>query len=67
MFARHELMIGAKLYLKLAESNILVRHFGAERIDDYLRISIGSRSQMEKLIKALAEILVEENAGGGTR
>ena len=67
LFARHPRMNGARLYGKLADRKILVRHFGAERIDDYLRISIGSRSQMEKLIKALAEILAEENAGGGTR
>ena len=67
LFARHPKVCGAELYRKLAERKILVRHFGAERIKDYLRISIGSRSQMEKLIKALAEILAEDTARGGAR
>lgn len=67
LFARHPKVCGAELYKKLAERKILVRHFGAERINDYLRISIGSRSQMEKLIRALAEILAEDPACGGAK
>ena len=46
--------------VKLKEKGILVRHFPKERIKDRLRITIGSRDQMEKLIAAAKEIL-EEN------
>ena len=65
VFARHPGYSGAELYKKLAERKILVRHFGAERIKDYLRISIGSRAQMEKLTEALTDILAEETIAGG--
>ena len=61
LFAKHPEIPGGELYRRLAEKKILVRHFGAERIKDYVRISIGSRKQMEILIEALAELL----AGGG--
>ena len=36
--------------------NIYVRYFNKPRIDNYLRITIGTDEQMEKLYKALEEI-----------
>ena len=42
---------------KLRERGIIVRHFSKPRIDQYLRISIGTDAEMDELIKALAEIL----------
>ena len=57
VFARHPGRGGKELLDKLAERKILVRHFGAERIKDYLRITIGSKEQMDILLNALAEIL----------
>lgn len=41
----------------LREHKILVRHFGAERIKDYLRITIGTQAQMEILIRTLTKLL----------
>ncbi len=48
---------GEELYLKLKERGILVRHFSDERIRDYVRISVGTRGQIETLLKAVRQIL----------
>lgn len=48
---------GGKLYETLKERGILVRHFGAERIKDYIRVTIGSREQMEAFIEELKKIV----------
>lgn len=57
IFAKHETMSGDEYYKKLREKNILVRHFSKEKIKDYVRITIGSKEQMNALIKATDEIL----------
>lgn len=60
IFARHPAISGDKLYLKLRKRGILVRHFGAERIAEYNRITVGTREQMQALIDACRAILEEE-------
>ena len=60
IFAAHEKVDGEKIYLKLKEKGILVRHFTTPRIAQYNRITVGSREQMDALIQALKEILEEE-------
>ena len=60
IFARHPEISGGDIYTRLREKGVLVRHFTAERICEYNRITVGSREQMETLIKALEEILEEE-------
>lgn len=57
LFVRHPKIDGGELYLRLREKGILVRHFGAERIAQYNRITVGSREQMEALVCAIREIL----------
>ncbi len=57
VFAKHNTMSGEKIYAKLREKGILVRHFAKEKIADYNRITIGSKEEMEALIKALKEVL----------
>lgn len=57
LFVRFPERDGGELYRKLREKGILVRHFGAERIKDYLRITIGTHADCEALISALKEIL----------
>ena len=59
VFARSDRLSGEELSRQLKQKNILVRHFQKERIRDYLRISIGTRQQMERLVCATAEILEE--------
>lgn len=57
VFARHPEVDGDTLYRQLKERGILVRHFGTERIRDYIRITIGSREQMQALVNTLEKLL----------
>ncbi|MGJ7494045.1 histidinol-phosphate transaminase [Variovorax sp. RT4R15] len=57
VFARHPQRDAAELAMALRERAVLVRHFHAPRIAQYLRISIGTRAQCSALIDALADIL----------
>ena len=45
----------------MKKRDIYVRYFNKPRIDNYLRITIGTDEQMEHLITALEEILDEAN------
>ena len=47
---------GEELYIKLKENGILVRWFNKDRIRDYVRITIGTKNDMEKLIETIKEI-----------
>ena len=57
VFVRHPDVDGEELFLALRKAGIIVRHWNQERIDQYLRISIGSDEQMERLIAFLKECL----------
>lgn len=58
LFARPPASVkAADLALQLRERRILVRHFDKPRIVEYLRISIGSESEMSQLIETLQELL----------
>jgi len=57
IFARHPQHDAAELAKALRERNIIVRHFKLPRIDQFLRITIGSRDECATLGTALAEIL----------
>ena len=48
---------GNALYQKLKSKGVLVRHWNQPRIKDYLRITIGSREQMDILLQTLSDIL----------
>lgn len=47
---------GDKLYLELKKRGILVRYFAQARISGFVRITIGTDSQMEKLIEQIKEV-----------
>jgi histidinol-phosphate aminotransferase len=57
VFARHKNHDAAALATKLREREIFVRHFKAPRIDQYLRISIGTDAECDTLVNALGELL----------
>ena len=59
LFASTERKNGEELYKKLKENGILVRHFDAPRIDNWLRITIGTPEQMQALLAALDKIMEE--------
>lgn len=56
LFARHEGYDAATLVLRLREREIFVRHFKAPRIDQHLRISVGTDAECEILLSALRDI-----------
>ncbi len=60
IFARHPRLSGKELYQGLRERGILVRHFDKPRIADFVRISVGTREQMDLLIISLKEMLADE-------
>ena len=57
VFASTGRINGGVLYKKLKENGILVRHFDAPRIDNWLRITIGTPEQMQALMDAVDKIL----------
>lgn len=60
LFAKSDRIGGERLYLALKEKGVLVRHFDRERIREYCRITIGTESQMNTLIRAITEIFKED-------
>ena len=57
VFVTHPNVNANDIYKALRERGILVRHFNIDRIDNYLRISIGTDEEMKALFTALREIL----------
>ncbi len=60
LFARTEKISGRALYEKLKARGVLVRHFTGERIQDFNRITIGTKAQMDRLLCEVKGILEEE-------
>ena len=58
--AKHKDISGEKLYTELRKKGILVRHFTKKEIENYNRITIGTKEQMVALIRAIKDILEEE-------
>ncbi len=59
VFCKSDKIKGKTLYESLRKRGILVRYFDKPRINEYNRITVGSRSQMIALVKAITEILEE--------
>ena len=57
IFARHPAHDAAGLAAELRQRRVIVRHFRQPRIDQFLRITIGSDTQCEALLAALREIV----------
>jgi histidinol-phosphate aminotransferase len=60
VFARHPAHDAAQLAGALRERSIIVRHFKQARIDQFLRISIGTDAQCQRLIEVLRELLTQQ-------
>ncbi len=57
VFARHPTHSGEALAKGLRERAVLVRHFAKPRISDFLRITIGTPEECDRLIAAVEEIV----------
>ncbi|WP_028302087.1 histidinol-phosphate transaminase [Oceanospirillum beijerinckii] len=53
VFASHSSLSGAELMQHLRTQNILVRHFTKPGIENFLRITIGTREEMQAMVAAL--------------
>jgi histidinol-phosphate aminotransferase len=59
IFATHPRHDAGALYRSLKADGILVRHFELPRIDQFLRITVGTTQQCDRLVAALATLLQE--------
>jgi histidinol-phosphate aminotransferase len=59
VFCYHDDISSAELCEKLKEEGILTRHFADEKLDKYLRITIGTEQEMAVVLIAIKEILSE--------
>ena len=57
IFATHKTVPAKEIFEALREAHIYVRYFQSPRIDNYLRITIGTEGEMEKLFEFLRKIL----------
>ncbi|MEQ6884358.1 histidinol-phosphate transaminase [Salicola sp. Rm-C-2C1-2] len=57
VFCRHPAVSGSELAALLRERHIIVRHFDKPRIEQYLRVTIGTGEEMGALLAALDAIL----------
>lgn len=55
IFINHPSMPAAELFLKLRGKGILVRYFNKPRIDNHLRVSIGTDNEMVCFLEAIKE------------
>jgi histidinol-phosphate aminotransferase len=56
VFISHPKIQASNLFMKLREKGILVRHFNKPRIDNYLRVSIGTDKDIDSVLMVLKEI-----------
>jgi len=61
LLARTDAVRGRELYRSLRNRGILVRWFDQPRIADYIRVSIGSREEMELFLQGVRDILRERS------
>ena len=57
LFAEHKSVPAKEIFDKLKEKKIYVRYWNKARINNRLRITIGTDEQMQQLIEALKEIV----------
>lgn len=57
IFASHKECPARELFVALRKANIIVRYFDKPRIDNYLRITIGTQEEMETLVRFLENYL----------
>lgn len=57
VFVAHQQRSALQLYRALRESNIMVRHFDKPKINNHLRITVGTQAECETLLEQLKLIL----------
>lgn len=57
LFATHPKVSAKELFVALKENNIYVRHWKKPRIENYLRITIGTQEEMGRLVSFIEQFL----------
>jgi len=57
IFIRHPKVLARDIFQKLREQGILVRHFNKPGIDNFLRVSIGTDSEMDTFLEVIKNIV----------
>ena len=57
IFISHKYIHAEEIYKNLKDKGVLVRYFNKERIDNYLRVTIGTDEEMGVFVEKLREIL----------
>ncbi len=57
LFVTHKVMPASRLFAALREKNIYVRYWNKPRIDNYLRVTIGTEDEMNRLFAFLEQYL----------
>lgn len=57
IFVSHKEISAETLFIKLREKGILVRYFNKPKINNYLRITIGSEEEMDVFLEKVKEII----------
>lgn len=57
LFVQHQSALASTLYNELKKRGVLVRHFKTKRIENYLRMSIGTDEECNALVAALKSIV----------
>ena len=61
IFVTHDSISGEKYHNELRKFGVLTRHFKNKRINEYVRISIGTDKDMDKVVEITKKILSEIN------
>lgn len=56
VLAKHPSIGGEEVYKRIKQEGILVRHFSTKGIEEYVRITIGTKEQMNALKEAISRI-----------
>ena len=56
VFAKADFIGGEKLYLELKKRGVLIRHFTGKTVNEYNRITIGTKEQCDILLEKISEI-----------
>ncbi|MBY7006008.1 histidinol-phosphate transaminase, partial [Clostridium botulinum] len=57
IFITHDTYQAEDILIKLRDENVLVRYFNKDRISNYLRVSIGSKEEMEIFMDKIKKII----------
>ena len=63
LFVTHKEIPAERIFNSLKEEHIYVRYFNKDRINNYLRITMGTDAEMERVYESLERIIERESAG----